>query len=868
MSLLGPHGRVWQRRTSGQRRPIPASRYAQAGVLQAVSRSGLQHLLGSHTDVLSVLRESCDRPIHSAVDWSENAVIGQHLWFDSAISVEGCYLGEENCLVRTVRSMAKKKCAACHIIIHTACISQLEKINFQCKPTFQEAASRWSQPYFLRHHWVHRRKQDGKCKQCGKGFQQKFSWYSREVISISCSWCKQAYHNRVNCFMLHQVEEPCLLGVHAAVIIPPAWIIRIKRPQNTAGASSRKKKKASLKRKCNWKGLDVWPVQEIKWKPFLIKPITSPLVKPLLVFINPRSGGNQGHKVMQTLMWLLNPRQVFDLSKTGPEEALDMYRTVPNLRIMACGGDGTVGWILSILDQLQISPPPPVAVLPLGTGNDLARTLNWGGGYRDEPVTKVLSHVEGGIVVQLDRWRLHTRRNPDTEDGEKGAEQLPFDVFNNYFSLGFDAHVTLEFHVSREANPKKFNSRFRNKMFYAGMALSDVLQRSSKDLSKHIKVVCDGKDLTAKIQELKLQCIVFLNIPRYCAGTMPWGNPGNQLDFEPQRHDDGYMEVVGFTMATLAALQVGGHGERLYQCREAILTSYKALPMQVDGEPCYLEPSIIHISLHSQARVVKKAKRRASVPLLPDPQIAPSYVRLRISWISLHDYETLRYHKDELCDASVPLGVIVVPGICDLEVCRTHINQLQEDLPPAHVTLHMLLYQEASEQPPSQLLSSQKLSPRWCFLDSTSADRFYRIDRAQESLHFVSDLGSEELFILDIQFAITSIPQPSSSQESSRSLGNLVESPHIVRSHDFARSIFFAHSYRRCMMSSPGTEGSTALTHIEREYSVFTRFVCCTPLLSYSIYRHCMTSSPGTEGGPAMMRAEREYSVLTPFFTA
>lgn len=94
---------------------------------------------------------------------------------------------------------------------------------------------------------------------------------------------------------------------------------------------------------------------------------------------------------------------------------------------------------------------------------------------------------------------------------------------------------------------------------------------------------------------------------------MPWGNTGDHRDFEPQRHDDGCIEVIGFTMASLvrerkknrwqnqsrkkapclnvivnpppfvhqAALQVGGHGERLHQCREVVLTTFKTVPVQV-----------------------------------------------------------------------------------------------------------------------------------------------------------------------------------------------------------------------------------------------------------------------------------------------
>ncbi|XP_053717493.1 diacylglycerol kinase iota isoform X2 [Synchiropus splendidus] len=734
---------------------------------KAISRAGLQHL-GPPQPSLPPASNGPNKELRTSLDWTENAVNGDHLWMETSCSGELCYLGEDTCLLKTA-SAPRRKCAACKIVVHTGCIEQLEKINFRCKPTFREGGSRCLRDQnILRHHWVHRRRQEGKCRQCGKSFQQKF-FHSKEIIAISCSWCKQAFHNKVTCFMLHQIEEPCSLGAHAGVIVPPSWIIKVRKPQNSLKNSARRKKRTSFKRRASKKGLD-----ESKWRPFMLKPLPSPLMKPILVFVNPKSGGNQGAKVLQMFMWILNPRQVFDLSQGGLREALELYRKVPNLRILACGGDGTVGWILSMLDELQMNPQPPVAVLPLGTGNDLARTLNWGGGYTDEPVSKVLCHVEDGSVVQLDRWNLLVEKSGGQP--EEGTQKLPLNVFNNYFSLGFDAHVTLEFHESREANPEKFNSRFRNKMFYAGAAFSDFLQRSSRDLSKHVQVVCDGTDLTPKIQELKFQCIVFLNIPRYCAGTMPWGNTGDHRDFEPQRHDDGCIEVIGFTMASLAALQVGGHGERLHQCREVVLTTFKTMPVQVDGEPCRLAPSTLRISLRNQANMVQKSKRRTSVPLLNDiqkvcaadlrrlsappdsfsvPHAVPERLRLRVNRICLQEYDRLQYDKERLRDISIPVGIVVVRGDCDLETCRLYIDRLQEDLHQATSTGHRVHYQDESRGLP-RTSSASRLSPNWSFLDSTSADRFYRIDKAQEHLHFVTEICQEEVFILDHEAPVVS----------------------------------------------------------------------------------------------------------------
>lgn len=62
----------------------------------------------------------------------------------------------------------------------------------------------------------------------------------------------------------------------------------------------------------------------------------------------------------------------------------------------AAGGDGTVAWVLQALDEVLKEeafagvPPPPTAVVPLGTGNDLARVLGWAaaGGWGLESVRR------------------------------------------------------------------------------------------------------------------------------------------------------------------------------------------------------------------------------------------------------------------------------------------------------------------------------------------------------------------------------------------------------------------------------------------------------------------------------------------------
>eukprot|EP00927_Polykrikos_kofoidii_P012660 TRINITY_DN15483_c0_g2_i1.p1 TRINITY_DN15483_c0_g2~~TRINITY_DN15483_c0_g2_i1.p1 ORF type:complete len:607 (+),score=60.66 TRINITY_DN15483_c0_g2_i1:45-1823(+) len=234
--------------------------------------------------------------------------------------------------------------------------------------------------------------------------------------------------------------------------------------------------------------------------------------KPEVVaFVNSRSGGQTGQLLMTALSDCIGKEddggraftgRVCDLSNPDePEQTIgslaEDLRALPSSdssglssraacdpvkRLLVCGGDGTVTWILTALEQCKALEGKlhfmPVAIVPLGTGNDLSRSLGWGSRLRC--VSDVLTYLQWVVqaeTVTVDQWRValrpHTKLPREHKLNEPGshpqlvvdpvlATQLSGDIDNaldteeiavgrcedvfigfwqNYLSVGGDAKV-------------------------------------------------------------------------------------------------------------------------------------------------------------------------------------------------------------------------------------------------------------------------------------------------------------------------------------------------------------------------------------------------------------------------------------------
>ncbi|ONK81944.1 uncharacterized protein A4U43_C01F34520 [Asparagus officinalis] len=369
---------------------------------------------------------------------------------------------------------------------------------------------------------------------------------------------------------------------------------------------------------------------------------------PIVVFVNSKSGGRRGLEIGERLRELMGEEQIFHLSHVNPIEFVHFSLAVleqlaelgdncargvrQKLRVVVAGGDGTVGWVLGSLGELFElgGPVPPVAIIPLGTGNDLSRSFGWGGSFPfawRSAVKRSLHKATNGPICHLDSWHvlvsmpvgeklelpLSLRNMGECTLSEDITSEVTVPeknlcvegVFYNYFSIGMDAQVAYGFHHLRNTKPYIAQGPISNKLIYAGYSCtqgwfctpcvgSPGLRGLKNILRLHIKrfILSDWEQIPVPSD---VRSLVALNLHNYGSGRNPWGHPEpaylEKKHFAEARADDGLLEIFGLKQGWHASFVMVELIDAKHIAQAAAIRleirggEWKNAYMQMDGEP-------------------------------------------------------------------------------------------------------------------------------------------------------------------------------------------------------------------------------------------------------------------------------------------
>jgi diacylglycerol kinase (ATP) len=287
------------------------------------------------------------------------------------------------------------------------------------------------------------------------------------------------------------------------------------------------------------------------------------------IIVNPKCGPAAVRKA-NTLMQILQDRGIYVRVRgtryRGHAEALAGEAAAQSVdRLVVVGGDGTINEAVNGLNGAQV----PLAIVPAGTANVLARELRW-----PRKLARIADAIESGGTRQINLGAVNGRR------------------FVLMASLGLDAEVV----AALDAGAKR---RFGRLAYVWGAMRRLVLRRP-----QFVDVVVDGRPM-------RVAGLIAAKARHYGGGFVaaPRADLARpEFQFLIARRP-GRLAHIGYALALVVGGLSRAIGMETRQGVEVRLDSPGGLPIQADGDLVAVTPAKIEILPRALTLLVPKGSR-------------------------------------------------------------------------------------------------------------------------------------------------------------------------------------------------------------------------------------------------------------------